>query len=88
MSKKKVNPRRIPLSKADEHKAFLDGAESAIRLANFLMREKMGFDNETVKKFNSHFSAYMTQIVRGEISPADIEAVLKDEYRLILDIRH
>ena len=79
---KRINPRKIPASKADVNRAFEQGAEEGMRMfldVTLLTFDDMGLDDEFVSAFNTKFNVNLAARVSKRISTHDIRKALKDE---------
>ena len=78
MSKKKVNPRRVPVSKAE-----LDATDLAVEtaLAMFLtvLRDREGYGPKRLKRVWDGIQDLTDSVTKGYVSLADLKTVLRDE---------
>lgn len=84
MSKKrKVNPRRIPVSKADIDKAKSETVNEAVETAMALMftvlRDKEGYDLEGLRRVYGHINDLSDSVANGYVTIPDLKYVLKTE---------
>ena len=83
MTKKKTNPRRIPISKAESNKRVRGACErtciNTMALLMNVLRDKEGFEAEDLKRFCSECFELSNEIHDGRISMNDLHQVLKDE---------
>ena len=90
--KKKVNPRRRPVTQADINKAKNSAVEDACELAQTIvfsvLRDKEGFTNEDLRRVWDEVTSLSESIVQGYVSVADLKNVLKQEAGIILRGAH
>lgn len=79
----KINPRRIPVSKADIDKAKNKAADEAIERAWSIfftvLRDKEGYDLEGLQRVWNHVINLSDSVVKGYASIADLKHILKIE---------
>lgn len=80
---KKVNPNRIPVSKADINKAKNKATDEAIErtwsIFFTVLRDKEGYDLEGLQRVWNHVMNLSDSVVKGYASIADLKHVLKTE---------
>ena len=83
MSRKKTNPRRVPVSKADLDRAKKDARELAVdtAIALFLtvLRDKEGYGPKRIRRVWDEVQELSDSVVRGYVSIDDLKAALRDE---------
>lgn len=84
MKKRKINPRRIPATKADIEKAKKRGTEEAVRRAISLMLyvliDKHGTTMEEIQRMAKELNYCADSVSKGYIKWRDIERVVFEEY--------
>lgn len=82
--KKKVNPRRQPVSKATIRKVASEAKDEAVGLAiaMFLttLCDKFGYDAEKLKAVWDAVNALSDSVVKGYVDVDDLKQVLREEY--------
>lgn len=74
MSQKiKINPRKIPCSKADVDKAFRDGAVMTMEVMIFTLGTDMDMTEEWLDKFHDRFMAHLRALNAGYITVDDLK---------------
>ena len=80
---KKVNPNRIPVSKADINKAKNKATDEAIERAWSIfftvLRDKEGYDLEGLQRVWNHVMNLSDSVVKGYATIADLKYILKTE---------
>ena len=83
MAKKKVNPKRIPVSQADINKAKNKATDEAIEktwsMFFTVLRDKEGYDLEGLQRVWNHVMDLSDSIVKGYVTIQDLKHVLKIE---------
>ena len=82
MGGKKVNPRNVPVSKADVDRAYEQGVSKGLEMfldVCLLTFDDMGLSDEFVEKFNVKFNSNLAQWLSKRISQHDIRQALIDE---------
>lgn len=83
---KKTNPRRRPASKQEVKQAFQDGIERTLQIVCFVLKEKSGFTDEQLAKFNKDFDRYLESINNGDISESELRAAMLTDYNLEVEV--
>lgn len=82
--KKKVNPRKVPVSQADINKAKRQATEEAMRtivaLVLFILIDKHDAPTEDIQQLASELNYYADSVARGYIKWKDVERVVFEEY--------
>lgn len=85
--KKKVNPRKKPVTQADLNKAKNAAISEAIEMAWSIMftvlRDKEGFTTEDLQRTWGEVNNLSDSIVQGYVNVADLKNVLKQEEGLV-----
>lgn len=85
---KKVNPRRVPATKADIEKAKKDATQGALRKLLYLMLyiliDKHNAPKEDIHQLAAEVNYYADSISKGYITWKDVERVVRDEYDVTL----
>ena len=83
MSKKKTNPRRIPVTQADVNKAK---KEVTLKITNYVwsiiftvLRDKEGYDVEGLRRIWSEVEDLMDSVNKGYCTISDLKHILKIE---------
>lgn len=88
--KKKVNPRRIPVSAADLKRAKNMASDKGVKLAIAIfltvLCDDFGFSKEQVQYAWKRLNKLSEEIGEGRISTRDLLMVLKDEYGIELSM--
>jgi len=83
VAKKKVNPKRIPVSQADINKAKNKATDEAIEktwsMFFTVLRDKEGYDLEGLQRVWNHVMDLSDSIVKGYVTIQDLKHVLKIE---------
>ena len=86
--KKKVNPRRKPVSQADVNRAKDQATSEAIRrilyLVLYILIDKHEAPKEDIKQLAAEVNYYADSISQGYITWKDVERVVRDEYEVEL----
>ena len=87
--KKKVNPRRVPVSLADMKKMGSDSADKAIHLAFAIflcvLKDKFGFDNDEIVRAWQEADKLSEEVLKdGLVRMQDLIDVLREEYNIDL----
>lgn len=77
--KKKVNPRRIPVSKADVLNAQSFSLDAAWAIFFSALRDKEGFDNQQLRRVWDQVNYLSDSISKRRISVQDLAQVLEEE---------
>jgi hypothetical protein len=79
----KVNPRRIPVSKADidkaKDKAVDEALERAWSIIFTVLRDKEGYNLEGLLRVWNHVMNLSDSVVKGYVTIADLKHILKIE---------
>lgn len=88
MKKKKVNPRRRPVSQADVTKARKDTVNDALKLSIAIfftvMVDKHGYTAEELKPIWHEVNDLSDGVSKGYVNLDDLQQTLKDEYDIEL----
>lgn len=86
--KKKPNPNRIPVSKADVERAKNQATSDAIRrilyLVLYILIDKHDAPKDDIHQLAAEVNYYADSISRGYITWKDVERVVRDEYEVEL----
>ena len=82
--KKKINPRRVPVSQADVEAARVDGCEIMANIVLFLLSNDFDFSHEDIQRVHERIELYQSQIIKGQIKYENVKAALHDEYNVIV----
>jgi hypothetical protein len=89
MSKRKVNPKRIPVSQADVEKAKRDAQSVAINYtwAIFftVMRDKEGYGKQRLRRLWDEVNELSDSITKGYVNVTDLMKTLKNEAGIVLE---
>jgi len=89
MSKKKINPRRIPVSLADMKKNANKATDEAIHLAFAIfltvLLDYHGFTREQIQDVWHQADKLSEEIMEGRINIRDLLNVLNEEYGVLLE---
>lgn len=77
--RKKVNPRRIPISAADIEKARMQGAEFLFTVVIAACKDKLGIEDEVLLKLGPAIDYFCDSIRRGYVSYEDLRAAQEEE---------
>lgn len=87
-TKKKVNPRRIPLSQADlertKHKVQEDATKFISLLMLTVLRDKFGFGRTRLDRAWDAVNDLADSVAKGYVSVADLEKTLLTEANIRL----
>ena len=82
--KKRVNPRRQPVTKAMVRKVAEDTKEQAVNLAIALfltvLCDKFGYDADSLKAVWDAVNDLSDSVVKGYVNVEDLKQVLREEY--------
>ena len=84
MAKKKINPRRRPLSEADVPKIQHQSIHLAFAIFLCVLKDKFLFDNDQIVKAWEEADKLSQEVNEGRINLNDLVSVLEDEYHVIL----
>lgn len=89
MSKKKINPRRVPVSLADMKKNASKATDEAIHLAFAIfltvLKDKFGFSNDDIVKAWYEADKLSEEVLTdGLVKMQDLIDVLREEYHIDL----
>ena len=88
MKKKKVNPNRMPATKADVEKAKKAATTGALRkllyLILYILIDKHNAPKEDIHQLAAEVNYYADSISQGYITWKDVERVVRDEYGVTL----
>lgn len=83
MKRKKVNPNRIPVSKADLAKAKREAVDESVMIAWSIMftvlQDKEGFDSEALHRVWNEINELSESIEKGYVTITDLRHILKEE---------
>lgn len=87
MSKTKINPRRVPVSREDVNKAYRDGCVLTFDLALFTLLTDMEVSDEWMDKFHDRYMAHLRALNAGYITQDDLRQTTKEEsgWEFVLD---
>lgn len=85
MSKKKVNPRRRPLSEADVPKIQDEAIHLAFAIFLTVLKDNFGFDNDQIVYAWERADKLSEEAKDGRIKLWDLVGVLRDEYNIDLE---
>lgn len=81
--KKRINPNRIPVSKADLRRAKLDARDEAISLVWSIfftvLRDKEGYELDDLKRIWKECEELSDSIAKGYCTVSDLRTILKEE---------
>lgn len=80
--KKKINPRKVPVSRADVDDARIEGCEIMANIALFLLSNDFDFSHEDIHRVRERIELYMKQIGDRQLKYEDVKAALHDEYNI------
>lgn len=80
--KKKINPRKVPVSKADVEAARVEGCEIMANIVLFLLSNDFAFSHEDINRVHERIELYLRQIIKGQLRYEDVKAALHDEYNV------
>ena len=87
-NKKKVNPKKKPVTQADLKKAKNAAVDEAVKFCWVIymtaMRDKEGYDNEALHRLWGHISALSDSVAKGYVSVSDLANTLKVEAEMEL----
>ena len=88
MSRKKINPRRRPLTEADikraKGSAMSEAMKRTIYLMIYILLDKHEASKEDLKQFAEEINYYADSIREGRITWKDLEHVVREEYEIEL----
>lgn len=88
MSRKKTNPRRRPVTKADvdraKKSAHILSLKWAIYLILYILLDKHDASKADLQQLAGEINYYAESITEGRITWKDIERVVRDEYEITL----
>ena len=86
--KKKINPRRLSVSRADLNKAKDIAEKEAVRIAYAIMftvlRDKEDFDVSRLDRVWQEINELSDSVVRGYVGVKDLLWVLKEEANIVI----
>lgn len=85
MSKKKVNPRRKPLSEADVPKIRDEAIHLSFAVFLTILVENFGFDHDQIVFAWDRADKLTKEVAEGRINLLDLVGVLRDEYDVVLE---
>lgn len=85
MSKKKINPRRRPLSEADVPKIRDEAIHLAFALFLTVLKENFGFDQEQIVFAWERADKLSKEVAEGRINLWDLVTVLREEFNVDLE---
>lgn len=89
--KKKVNPRRKPVTQADINKAKDKATDEALQLVLYMVLyilvDKHDAPKEDIRQLQSELNYLADSINRGYVKWSDIRKVLEEEYDVRLELR-
>jgi hypothetical protein len=85
MSKKKINPRRRPLSEADVIRIQDNAVHLAFAIFLTVLKDKFGFSNDEIVRAWSEADKLSEEVLRdGLVKLKDLVDMLKEEYKIDL----
>ena len=60
---KKINPRKVPASKADVEAARVEGCEIMANIVLFLLSNDFAFSHEDIHRVHDRIELYLSQII-------------------------
>lgn len=85
MSKKKINPRRRPLSEADVIKIQDNAVHLAFAIFLTVLKDKFGFSNDDIVKAWYEADKLSEEVLKdGLVKLKDLVDMLKEEYKIDL----
>jgi hypothetical protein len=85
MSKKKINPRRRPLSEADVIKIQDNAVHLAFAIFLTVLKDKFGFSNDDIVRAWREADKLSEEVLRdGLVKLKDLVDMLKEEYKIDL----
>ena len=86
---KKINPRRVPASKADVNRARDKAASDAVHLAMAIfltvLKDDMGFNNDQIIQVWDRVDKLSQEVAERRINVHDLCGVLEEEYSITLE---
>lgn len=86
---KKINPRRVPASKADVNRARDKAASDAVHLAMAIfltvLKDDMGFTNDQIIHVWNRVDKLSQEVAERRINVHDLCGVLESEYSITLE---
>ena len=86
--KKKVNPRRRPVSQADVDRAKSAASDQAVHLVLAIMltvlKDKFDFDNDQIVSVWNAVNKLSEEVAEKRVSKRDLVTVLSEEYNIDL----
>lgn len=79
MSKSKVNPRKIPVSKADIQKSIDSTRHMMCAIFLTVMRDKFGYTSSELRKIWTEIENLSDSISKGYVNIQDLQTVLNEE---------
>ena len=79
MPKKKVNPRRLPVSKQDVKDALIEGAEFMFTVIVHVLKDKLEVEDEKLMQLGPQIDYFCDSIRRGYVNYADLRKAQEDE---------
>jgi len=85
MSKKKINPRRRPLSEADVIRIQDNAVHLAFAIFLTVLKDKFGFSNDEIVKAWCEADKLSEEVLKdGLVKLKDLVDMLRDEYKIDL----
>ena len=85
MSKKKINPRRRPLSEADVIRIQDNAVHLAFAIFLTVLKDKFGFSNDDIVRAWREADKLSEEVLRdGLVKLKDLVDMLKEEYKIDL----
>ena len=85
MSKKKINPRRRPLSEADVIRIQDNAVHLAFAIFLTVLKDKFGFSNDEIVKAWYEADKLSEEVLKdGLVKLKDLVDMLRDEYKIDL----
>lgn len=77
--RKRVNPRRRPVSEADTQKARLQGAEFMFTVIVHVCKDKLAIPDEVLQRLGPEIDYFCDSIRRGYVSYDELKEAQRDE---------
>ena len=84
--KKKVNPRKRPVSQADLEKAQEQACHLAMAIFRTVLKDRFGFDNDAITEAWNASDKLSKEIGEGRVKLTDLLDVLQEEYDITVTI--
>ena len=84
MSKKKTNPRRIPVTMATVNKAKDEAIHLAMAIFLLVLKDDMGYNNDQITFVWNRVDKLSREVAEGRVKIWDFIDVLESEYSISL----